>query len=52
LATVVEYSTTDKTDNPEMLILELGGEDGQQGGYIMMMLGCSVNAADVRVFKK
>jgi hypothetical protein len=52
LATVVEYSATDKTDNPEMLILELGGEDGQQGGYIMMMLGCSVNAADVRVFKK
>ncbi len=52
LATVVEYSSTDKTDNPEMLILELGGEEGQQGGYIMMMLGCSVNASDLRVFKK
>ena len=51
-AAVVEYSTADKSDNPEMLILELGGEDGREGGYIMMLLGCSVNSSDVRVFKK
>ncbi|HAA04034.1 MAG TPA: hypothetical protein DCZ69_09370 [Syntrophobacteraceae bacterium] len=52
LATVVEYGTTDKTDNPDMLLLELGGEESPEGGYIMMMLGCAVSASDVRVFKK
>jgi hypothetical protein len=52
LATIVEYATTDKAENPEMLFLELGGEDRREGGYIMMMLGCAVSASDVRVFKK
>jgi hypothetical protein len=52
LADIVEYSTADETDNPELLILELGGEDSQEGGYIMMMLGCGVSASDLRVFKK
>lgn len=52
LADIVEYSTADATDNPELLILELGGEDSQEGGYIMMMLGCGVSTSDVRVFKK
>jgi hypothetical protein len=52
LATIVEYATTDRAENPEMLFLELGGEDRREGGYIMMMLGCAVSASDVRVFKK
>jgi hypothetical protein len=52
LATLVEYSSADGTDNPELLILELGGEEAQEGGYIMMMLGCAASTADLRVFKK
>jgi hypothetical protein len=52
LAILVEYSSADATDNPELLLLELGGEHGQEGGYIMMMLGCTAAIADLRVFKK
>ncbi|GAB6904581.1 hypothetical protein DESC_740051 [Desulfosarcina cetonica] len=52
LATIVEYLTADPTDNPELLILELGGEGDPHGGYIQMMLGCSMAPSDVRVFKK
>ena len=51
-AAVVEYLTADPTDNPELLILELGGEDDPNGGYIQMMLGCPVDPSDVKVFKK
>ncbi len=51
-AVVVEYLTADPTDNPELLILELGGEDDANGGYIRMMLGCSIDPSDVKVFKE
>ncbi len=51
-AVVVEYQTTDATDNPEMLVLELGGADDPKGGFIMMMLGSPVSPSDVKVFKK
>ncbi len=49
-AAVVEYQTDQVTDNPEMLILEQGGETGQRGGYITLMLGSPVAASDVKVF--
>jgi hypothetical protein len=51
-AVVVEYQTSDATDNQEMVILELGGEKSEEGGYIMMMLGCPVNPLEVKVFKR
>ena len=51
-AAVVEYLTIDPTDNPELLILELGGEGDPNGGYIQMMLGCPIDPSDVNVFKK
>jgi len=51
MATVVEYSTDDSYDNPEMMILELGGEHSDEGGLISLMLGCGINLSDVDVLK-
>jgi len=51
-ATLVEYLSAEPTDNPELLILELGGEDDPNGGYIRMMLGCAIDPSDLKVFKK
>ena len=51
MATLVEYSTDDSYDNPEMMILELGGEHSDEGGLISLMLGCGINLSDVDVLK-
>jgi hypothetical protein len=48
LATVVEYTTDTKCDNPELLLLELGG-DGDEGGNITLMEGGPINPAEVTV---
>ena len=51
-ATVIEYLAGVETENPELLLLELGGEDAPEGGFIMMMLGCPVAPTDVKIFKQ
>ncbi len=51
-ATVVEYTSNDSTDNPELLLLELGGKDDPEGGYISMLLGCPIDPSEVKVFKQ
>lgn len=50
-AAIIEYQTEDPSDNPELLILELGGEQETKGGYITMMLGCPAEPSELRVFQ-
>lgn len=50
-AAVIEYHTEDPSDNPQLLLLELGGEQDTDGGYITMMLGCTMDPSELRVFK-
>ena len=49
LATVVEYSTNDKTDNPELLVLEIGNKFNNNGGEIAMYLGTTIQEAEIAV---
>ncbi len=49
MATVVEYSTAAACENPELLLLELGGEEGEEGGVITLLLGCDVRLSEVDV---
>lgn len=51
LATIVEYSTQDTTDNPELLVVELGGEGKNEGGHITLWLGSQVNPNEVEVVR-
>ena len=46
---VVEYGTDDETESPELLLLEVGGEDGERGGHISLYLGNDLNFAEVEV---
>lgn len=48
-ATIVEYHSDNETDNPELLITEIGGAESEHGGLITILLGCSVNLAEVDV---
>ena len=48
-ATIVEYSTTDDVENPEMLIFEVGDPDNKDGGIVRLMLGADVNLSEVDV---
>ncbi len=51
MATVVEYSTSQEFENPELMLLELGGEKGDEGGMITMMVGNRVAPGEVDVLK-
>ncbi len=46
---VVEYQTHDDDENPELLVLELGGEDNDRGGLISVMFGNTINFSEVEV---
>jgi len=48
LATVVEYRTEEPTDNPELLILEVGEQRSTQS-FVRFFLGCPVKASEVDV---
>ena len=49
MATVVEYATEQACANPELLLLELGGEEGEDGGVITLLLGCGLRLSEVDV---
>ncbi len=49
MATVVEYASEQACANPELLLLELGGEKGEEGGGITLLLGCDVRFGEVDV---
>ena len=51
MASVAEFSTTDDYENPEVMIIELGGEKSDEGGLISLMVGCPIRTAEVEVLK-
>lgn len=50
LATIVEYSTADKTDNPELLVLEIGAAS-RRTGEVSLYLGCPIQPSEIDVLK-
>jgi hypothetical protein len=48
VATLVEYWTDGKTDNPELLILELGAASQTASTNIQMYLGASIRDSEIR----
>ena len=46
---VIEYSTEDDPDNPEVVIMEIGGEEGEYGGKITVLFGAPILSVDVQV---
>ncbi len=50
VATVVEYLTTDPTDNPELLVLEIATAN-QKTGEISVYLGCPIRASEANIVK-
>ena len=51
LAAVIEYATADEYENPELILLELGGENSSEGGLITMLVGNRINMDEVDVLK-
>lgn len=51
IATLVEYQAKKDCENPELLIFELGGEQGSEGGLIRLMLGCSLRPTEIDVLE-
>jgi len=49
IATVAEYDTSDETTCPEMLMLEIGHHDCDEGGLIQMMFGNEIRTLEVDV---
>ena len=50
LATLVEYSTSDATENPELLILEVGTA-GRKTGEVLLFLGCAVRESEIDILR-
>ena len=50
LATIVEYSTADDTENPELLIVEIGAAS-RRTGEIALYLGCSIRESEIDLLK-
>jgi len=50
VATIVEYSTADQTDNPELMILEIGSAS-RRTGEVNFYVGCAIDPAEVDVLK-
>lgn len=44
---VVEYTTEEDPDNSDLVVLEIGGEEGQEGGHITVMFGSPVLPDDL-----
>lgn len=44
---IVEYDTEQEIENKEILILEIG--DGEEGGFVRMLLGNNLNLAEIDV---
>ena len=50
VATIVEYSTAEATDNPELLVLEIGAES-RRTGEVTLYLGCPIKESEIDVLK-
>jgi len=49
-AVVAEYYCNNKgEENPEALILEIGGENSDEGGFVTFMLGCSISMVEIDI---
>lgn len=49
IATIVEYDTSDETTCPEMLFIEVGDADLEEGGLIRMMFGNCIRPTEAEV---
>ncbi len=49
LATVVEFDTSDETTCPEMLVLEIGHPEDEEGGFIRLFFGNSIKPTEADV---
>lgn len=49
LATVVEFDTSDETTCPELLVLEIGHPENEEGGLIRLFFGNSIKPTEVDV---
>ena len=50
LATIVEYSSADEVENPELLVLELGST-GAASGEITLYSGCTISTSDIHIMQ-
>ena len=50
IATLVEYSTSEATDNPELLVLEIGAAS-RRTGEITLYLGCPIRESEIDILK-
>lgn len=50
-ATWIEYKSAEDVPNPEAVIMELGGEEKEEGGWITVMFGCKVNLTEIDVLE-
>jgi len=51
IATIVEYQAKQKCDNPELLLLEMGGQDSSDGGLIRLMIGCNLRPTEIDILE-
>lgn len=49
MACVVEYHTGAEVQNTEAMFIEIGGEESESGGFIMMLMGNPISQEDVEV---
>lgn len=49
MAVMVEYSALKPSHNPEVMILEIGGSKGNEGGLISMLMGCPITLSEIEV---
>lgn len=50
IATIVEYSTADATENPELMVLEIGAAS-RRTGEVSFYLGCPIRESEIDVLK-
>jgi hypothetical protein len=52
IATVAEYSATKECREPEIMILEVGSADEEDGGHILFLVGNALAANELQVYSK
>jgi len=50
IATLTEYATSDATENPELMVLEIGAAS-RQTGEVTLYLGCPIRETEIDVLK-
>ncbi len=48
---LMEYRAAEQCENPELLILETGGQDDPDGGHLTLYLGCPARLNEIDVLK-